>query len=69
MPGVILGRYQMVCDSLNMCKDRENFTMSGLEFTKTPNFCPWCGKKWQASAICDVENNKTIQPRVEKHSG
>lgn len=52
---------KMVCDSLNMCKERENFIKDGLEFLKVPNFCPWCGQKWCASAICDDENNKSIK--------
>lgn len=59
----------MVCDSLNMCERRTKITRDGLEFTEVPNFCPWCGKKWFASAIPEDENNKEIQPRVEKHSG
>ena len=49
---------KMVCDSLNMCKERENFTRDGLELKKVPNFCPWCGKKWYTSAMYDVGSNR-----------
>lgn len=45
----------LVCDSLNMCKKREEFVCAYPELAKTlkPDFCPFCGKKWYASAICD----------------
>jgi len=43
----------LVCDSLNMCKDREIFITDDGAFAKTPNFCPFCGKKWFVSAISE----------------
>lgn len=45
----------LVCDSLNMCRKREEFVRAYPEFAKTlnPDFCPFCGKKWYTSAIID----------------
>ncbi len=45
----------MVCDSLNMCKKREDYIRAGFGFTEIPNFCPWCGKKWYETAILEDE--------------
>ena len=53
----------LVCDSLNMCKDREIFINDGGAFAKTPNFCPFCGKKWFVSAISEI----AFQPCVDCH--
>jgi len=46
-----------VCDSLNMCKKREESLAIFGGFEKTPNFCPYCGKEWFASAISDRHGN------------
>jgi len=43
----------LVCDSLNMCKEREDFLDAYGEFEKTLNFCPFCGKEWLVSAITE----------------
>ena len=36
----------LVCDSLNMCDEREKAFNDGFFFKVAPNFCPWCGKPW-----------------------
>lgn len=40
----------LVCDSMNMCKEREGFTR---DFPQNFNakFCPFCGKEWHDIAI------------------
>lgn len=47
----------LVCDSLNMCKEREEFISAWPEVVMAmkPDFCPFCGKKWFTSAISENE--------------
>jgi len=44
----------LVCDSINMCKEREDF-LEEMHFKTPPNFCPFCGKKWYETAISEYK--------------
>jgi len=58
----------LVCDSLNMCRKREEFVRAYKEFAETlkPDFCPFCGKKWYSSAICDDAVLTTAAPDTKQ---
>jgi len=59
----------LVCDSLNMCKDREIFITDDGAFAKTPNFCPFCGRKWFVSAINEIAFQPYIEDRQTERCG